>query len=246
MKQFSIDINADVGEGVGNEALLMPLVSSCNIACGGHTGDLESMAEVVKLAKVNGVKIGAHPSFPDKMNFGRTVMKLSKDELFKSLKSQISSLLSIVNSNGVKLHHIKPHGALYNLAAKDEDVSNVIIKVIKSLDCSVQLYAPYNSVLAILAKQENINVVFEAFADRNYNDDLSLVSRLKSGAILHDKKAVLNHVLNIITEQKIRSISGVDVAIIADTICVHGDTQNALEILSYLNLNLGKNKIQIL
>lgn len=247
MTQFYIDINADVGEGVGNEAKLMPLISSCNIACGGHAGDLRSMTTIVKLAKLQNVKIGAHPSFPDKLNFGRVIMKLSDAHLFDSLKSQIESLQSVLsNVEDVKLNHIKPHGALYNLAAKDETTSKVIIDVIKSLSLPIKLYAPYNSVLSNLGIQQNIEVVFEAFADRNYNDDLSLVSRENSNAILHKNDVVLSHVLGIVKQGKVTSINGVEVFIKANTICVHGDTENALGILDYLNTNLIRNGIRIL
>jgi UPF0271 protein len=245
MKQFYIDINADVGEGVGNEAQLMPLISSCNIACGGHAGDLQSMTTVVKLAKLQNVKIGAHPSFPDKLNFGRAIVKLSDVDLFNSLKFQIKSLQTVISDEGVKLNHIKPHGALYNLAAKDEVISKVIIDVIKGLSLPIKLYAPYHSVVSNLAIQENIEVVFEAFADRNYNDDLSLVSRKNNNAILHKKEAILKHVLGIIKQEKITSINGVEVSINASTICVHGDTENAFEILEYLHANLGSNNIKI-
>lgn len=241
----SIDINADVGEGLDNEAKLMPFLSSCNIACGGHAGDLETMTTVVKLAMTSHVKIGAHPSFPDKANFGREIMELSAADLYASLKHQIRTLQTVLHKEKADLHHIKPHGALYNLAAKDEEIARVIIEVIKSIALPLKLYAPFNSVIANLAQQENIEVIFEAFADRNYNEDLSLVSREKSDAILHKKEAVLRHVLNMILHQKVMAISGVEVPIKATTICVHGDTKNALSILKYLKSSLSKNNILI-
>lgn len=240
-----IDINADVGEDIGNESDLMPFLSSCNIACGGHAGDLQTMTEVVKLAKSHNVKIGAHPSFPDKANFGRVNMKMSAADLYSSLKQQIRNLQSVLHSENAQLHHIKPHGALYNLAAKDEKTAKVIIEVVKSMAMPIQLYAPYKSVIAELAMLENIPVTFEAFADRNYNEDLSLVSRKNNSAILLEKEAVLSHVLNIIKYQKVTSVSGVEVPIKAETICVHGDTKNAFEILKYLSVNLKTNNIKI-
>jgi len=242
---ISIDINADVGEGLGNEADLMPFLSSCNIACGGHAGDEVIMSQIVKLAKKHHVKVGAHPSFPDKANFGRVNLDISDAELYASIIDQISALKNIAEAEGVTLNHIKPHGALYNLAAKDEKTARVVIEVIKRLELPIDLYAPFNSVIANLAKQENIAVTFEAFADRNYNDDLSLVSRTNSNAILHKKEAVLCHVLSIVKNRKVTSISGVEVPIKATTICVHGDTKNALEILKYLSSNLKQNGIQI-
>ncbi|WP_225037140.1 5-oxoprolinase subunit PxpA [Winogradskyella sp. SM1960] len=242
---IQIDINADVGEGIGNEADLMPYLSSCNIACGGHAGDLASMRAIVKLAIRDKVKIGAHPSFPDKLNFGREIMELSATDLYASLKHQIRSLQAVLQNEGACLNHIKPHGALYNLAAKDEKTARVIIEVINSIASPIKLYASFNSVLAKVAKQAEVEVLFEAFADRNYNEDLSLVSRKNKDAILHEKEAVLNHILNMIKYQKVKSVSGVEVPIKASTICVHGDTDNAIEIVRYLSGNLKKYNIQI-
>jgi len=240
-----MDINADVGEGIGNEVDLMPYLSSCNMACGGHAGDVATMTKVVKLAKKHNVKIGAHPSFPDKENFGRVDMKISAADLYSSLKQQIRALQNVLHSENAQLHHIKPHGALYNLAAKDEKTALVIIEVVKSIAMPVKLYAPYKSKIAELASNENIQVTFEAFADRNYNEDLSLVSRKKDNALLIDKDEVLHHVLNIIKHEKVKTISGVEVPIKALTYCVHGDTKNAIEILKYLNLELPKYQVEI-
>ena len=240
-----MDINADVGEGIGNEVDLMPYLSSCNMACGGHAGDVVTMTKVVKLAKKHNVKIGAHPSFPDKENFGRVDMKISAADLYSSLKQQIRALQNVLHSENAQLHHIKPHGALYNLAAKDEKTALVIIEVVKSIAMPVKLYAPYKSKIAELARNENIQVTFEAFADRNYNEDLSLVSRKKDNALLIDKDEVLHHVLNIIKHEKVKTISGVEVPIKASTYCVHGDTKNAIEILKYLNLELPKYQVEI-
>lgn len=245
MKNNSIDINADVGEGIGNEAELMPYLSSCNIACGGHAGDTTSMRTVALLANANGVKIGAHPSFPDKENFGRLPMHISDTDLYDSLKTQTENLIAILNAENLKLHHIKPHGALYNLAAKEERFATVILDVITSFQFPLKLYAPYASVISKLAKDREIEVVFEAFADRNYNENLTLVSRQNHNALIIKKELVFEHVFNMISHKKVRTISGVDVALLADTICVHGDTENAVEILQYLQQKLIENNIQI-
>ncbi len=242
---FQIDINADVGEGLDNESVLMPYVSSCNIACGGHAGDIETMTKVVKLAITNRVKIGAHPSFPDRANFGRLDMELSAADLYASLKQQIRALQKVLHAENAQLHHIKPHGALYNLVAKDEKTAKVMIEVVKSIAMPMKLYAPCNSVIAKLAIREKIEVIYEGFADRNYNEDLSLVSRKNDHAILSDKEAILHHVLLMITHQKVVTLSGVVAPINAATFCVHGDTKNALEILKYLNQELPKNSIEI-
>jgi UPF0271 protein len=241
----TVDINADVGEGLGNEALLMPYLSSCNIACGGHAGDAKTMTEVVRLAKNHKVKIGAHPSFPDVLNFGRAVMDISAADLYSSLKSQIRSLQQILHNENAQLHHIKPHGALYNLVAKDEKTAKIIIEVVKSIAMPIQLYVPYNSVISKLAEQEKISVTFEAFADRNYEEDLSLVSRKKEDAILHENSKILNHILGMIHREKVMTINGVEVPIKASTFCVHGDTKNALEILEFLTKELPKYNVKI-
>ena len=245
MNSKTIDINADVGEGLANEADLMPFLSSCNIACGGHAGDIETMTEVIRLANKHNVKIGAHPSFPDKENFGRAIMKLSSTDLYNSLKAQIRSLQSVLQKEKAQLHHVKPHGALYNLAAKDEKTAKVIVEVVKRLELSLSIYAPFNSELARMAKQENIEVVFEAFADRNYNDDLSLVSRQNNDAVISDKIEVLNHILYMKNHEKVKTVNGAEVLLNASTFCVHGDTENALEILRFLNEELPNNNIKI-
>lgn len=243
--RFYIDLNADVGEGVNNEPELMPYLSSCNIACGGHAGDESTMATVVQLAKQNYVKIGAHPSFPDKANFGRVELDLSAADLYSCLKQQIRALQNVLHSENAQLHHLKPHGALYNLAAKDEKIARVVLEVFKSIAMPIKLYAPYKSVIAELAQKENIKVTFEGFADRNYNEDLSLVSRKNNNALLTNKEAILEHVLRMVKHEKVKTENGVEVPIKAATFCVHGDTVNVLEILKYLNKELPKNNVII-
>jgi UPF0271 protein len=245
MTKFQIDINADVGEGLNNEEALMPYLSSCNIACGGHAGDNATMTAVTKLAKEHHVKIGAHPSFPDKANFGRRPMEISCSDLFQSLKNQIMDMVRITDAQNTKLHHIKPHGALYNLAAYDKNVASTIVDVIHSIDSNLKLYVPYDSVIATMAMTENIEVVFEAFADRNYNNDLRLVSRQNENAIITNTKQVLSHVVRIVKENRVKTIEGVEMVIKASTLCVHGDTENVIDILRYLNDNLPKFGIAI-
>ncbi|NNK83785.1 MAG: 5-oxoprolinase subunit PxpA [Flavobacteriaceae bacterium] len=245
MVRLKIDINADVGEGIGNEADLFPLLSSCNIACGGHAGDLKLMNHLVKLALANTVKIGAHPSFPDKKNFGRSVLKMTDSELFKSLRHQILLLKKVANQNRAILNHIKPHGALYNLALVDTQTAKIIVEVVNSIDNSLKLYAPFKSMLSQVANENGVKVIFEAFADRNYNDDLTLVSRQNQDALIINKEAVLEQVKNMILNQKVMTINGNEIDIITDTICVHSDTHNALQIVKYLHENLSRIGIQI-
>ena len=238
MEAFKIDINADVGEGIGNEAQLLPLISSCNIACGGHAGDEDTMREVIKLAKEHRVKIGAHPSFPDKENFGREVISISNTALFATIKNQIKALLDVCREEQVLLHHVKPHGALYNLAAKDKTTAQVIVEVMKRFHQPLKLYVPYGSVIAEAAKSENIIITYEAFADRNYNEDLSLVSRKLPNALITDSDEMFNHVHNIVVHQKVKCVSGVEVSIQAETFCIHGDNPKALKLASDLRQKL--------
>ncbi len=241
----TIDINVDVGEGVNNEDQLMSYISSCNIACGGHAGDLQSMRSVVKLAKQYDVKIGAHPSFPDKENFGRLPIEISSAGLFKSIREQINSLMTVLRDENAALHHIKPHGALYNLAVTNTSIATVIIEVMKSKSLPIKLYVPYKSVIAELAVKENIPIVYEAFADRNYNDNLTLVSRNKKNALISDSEELFNHVFRMITQRKVKSIDGVEVKIIANTFCIHGDNPKAVNLIKYLNKKLTQFHINI-
>lgn len=238
MKNISIDINADIGEGIGNEADLMPLLSSCNVACGGHAGNLETMNWCVELAKQHRVKIGAHPSFPDKENFGRQVIDMSCSALYQTVKNQVKALMSVVREQHAALHHVKPHGALYNLAATDKKTAEVIVEVMKSIHLPLKLYVPYGSVISELAIKENIPITYEVFADRNYNEDLSLVSRVKENALIKDVDVMTSHIQNMILHKKVKAINGVEVPLKAETICVHGDNPEALKLVEKLRQNL--------
>jgi 5-oxoprolinase (ATP-hydrolysing) subunit A len=241
----TININVDVGEGLNNELQLMPYISSCNIACGGHAGDSKTMRTIVKLAKLHRVKIGAHPSFPDKENFGRKPIEISSAGLFKSIREQINSLMLVLRTENARLHHIKPHGALYNLAAIDTSTATVVIEAVKSISLPLKLYVPFKSVIAKLALKENIPIVYEAFADRNYNDDLTLVSRNEENAIISDSDEMFNHILKMITEQKVKTISGVEVELKAKTFCVHGDNPKAVNLIKDLKEKLEQVYINI-
>jgi len=245
MNGFTIDINADVGEGINNESQLMPYITSCNIACGGHAGDVETMRTVVLLAKQHRVKIGAHPSFPDIENFGRRRVDMSFAALYASIKGQIQTLERVLREEHTVLHHIKPHGALYNLAAIDINTAQVIVEVMKSIALPLKLYVPYGSVIAELAIQEHIPIVYEAFADRNYNNNLTLVSRTEKNALIIDPEALTAHVLNMVIHQKVKTISGAEVAIKAETFCVHGDNPEAINLIAKLTEKLEESNIKI-
>ncbi|MEZ4811841.1 MAG: 5-oxoprolinase subunit PxpA [Allomuricauda sp.] len=246
MKTWDIDINCDVGEGVGNEVELFHHISSCNIACGGHAGDMESMTEVIRLAKRNQIKIGVHPSFPDRQNFGREVMDIPALELIQSLKAQLNGFCQIVKKENGQLHHIKAHGALYNQTAKDEGLAKTYLEALEDYKKNVLLYVPYGSVIAKVAQSRGFQLWYEAFADRNYNDDLSLVSRKQGNALIQEPEKVLEHILPIIKKEKVVSIMGNKIGIEAKTLCVHGDTASALEILVYLTQELPKHRVRLL
>lgn len=241
----TIDINCDLGEGIENEELLMPFISSCNIACGGHYGDEKSIRKTIELALKKNVKIGAHPSFPDRENFGRKVINITPENLKEHLKSQLNLISSQLTRLHGKLHHIKAHGALYNLIAKDRETANVYLDAIEECTESVYLYLPYNSVVDILAKERNFKVKYEVFADRNYNNDLSLVSRTSDNALLIDPEKVINHVLFMIHNKAVKTIEKKSISITADTFCIHGDNKNALMILRELTDELKKQDIKI-
>ncbi|QHI35383.1 Kinase A inhibitor [Kordia antarctica] len=238
-----IHINCDVGEGVDNEEILMSYINACNIACGGHAGDSETMHKVVALAKKYQVEIGAHPSYPDRENFGRVSMEMSEAEFIKTIQNQITNLEEIVALQDAKITHIKPHGALYNDVAKSEQKVLLFLKAISKYKDKYKLYIPYNSVIEKVALQQNFQVFYEAFADRNYNDDLTLVSRKKDNAISTEIGEIIQHVSILKNEQKVQTISGQKIALKSNTFCVHSDTQNAIEIVQqiYTHFNT-KNK----
>lgn len=223
----------------------MPLISACNIACGGHAGTLETMQHTVDLAMEHKVQIGAHPSFPDKENFGRIPMKMSDKELKRSLVAQILSLKQITEAEGAVLSHVKPHGALYNVARNDERTAGIIIESILEFGDDLVLYAPENSALSTLA-EEKLQVRYEAFADRNYNPDGSLVSRQNHNALITQQEEVLGHLLSMVNEQKITTPKGEKIETFATTFCLHSDTPNAVEILRYLHRKLSTKNIEIL
>ena len=233
-----IDINCDVGEGLDNEHLLMPFISSCNIACGGHAGSVQIIDTVIQLATGHNVKIGAHPSFLDKENFGRKVLDISNEELQQSLEDQLQLFKERAGLKNANVHHVKPHGALYNLIAINEERAEVVVKAIGQVFDDVKIYVPYNSAIERVALAHELEIVYEAFADRNYNDDLTLVSRKLPYAILTDPQKVVKHVQKMAEESMVKTVQGNEKEIKAQTFCVHGDNKHVIEILKYLNQNL--------
>ena len=244
MKEFKIDINADVGEGMENENELFPMISSCNIACGGHAGDKETMASIVSLAKEYNVKIGAHPSFEDRENFGRKILKINRDELLNSLTNQVESLQEILKKEKLKLNHIKAHGALYNLSAYDKESAKSIIDLAKRIN--TKLYVPYSTLISKMAIEEGVEICNELFIDRNYNSDLTLVSRENPNALIKDSKTMFQHVNKIINDKIITTIDNKNIPIEFDTLCIHGDSPNAIELIKDLHYKLKNIGIKII
>jgi len=234
----TIDINCDVGEGLENEAEILPYISSCSIACTGHAGTIKSIDETIRLAKLNNVKIGAHPSFPDQDNFGRKFLKMPSKALQESLEFQINILKTRAGLQGKKLNHIKTHGALYNASAVDIVIAQTVINAIKNTVEDVFLYVPFNSKIEKLALLNNIPIKYEVFIDRNYNDDLTLVSRSQSNAIITKPKKAFDHVFTMIDEGKVKTILNRNISIKANTYCIHGDNKNVLYILKYISQEL--------
>jgi UPF0271 protein len=235
--KHEVNINCDLGEGMLNDEQLMPMLSSCNIACGGHYGDENTIRETIKLAQKYGVHCGAHPSYPDRLNFGRKVITLSTDELIISLRNQIELFQKIANEEKCDFHHIKLHGALYNQAANDQKLAQIILTIFEEFPKTIRLYVPSGSLFASLAKKNHI-VCEEAFIDRTYQDDLSLTPRSAENALIKDPETAWKQLKSILNFKKVLTISGKQVALSASTFCIHGDSENALEILTYISNRL--------
>lgn len=218
-----------MGEGVGNEELLIPYIDSANIACGYHAGDEETMQEVIMLCLKYNVQIGAHPSFFDRKNFGRTEMQLPAAEVYELVTSQLLLMKKMALQCGGKLHHVKPHGALYNMAAKDAVLASAITRAVKDFDDNLIFYGLSGSVMIAEAAKSGLQTANEVFADRTYQPDGSLTSRSLPNALIQDKDLMLVQVLKFVNENKVRTITGQEIGLLADTICIHGDGEHALE-----------------
>ena len=226
---ISIDLNCDLGEGFPNDELLYPYISSANIACGYHTGDSETMWQTVETAIKHKVLIGAHPSFFDKKNFGRTEMNLDPQEIYDLVSQQLIILDEIASGLGAKLNHVKPHGALYNMSARDAVLSNTIAKAVKDFDSNLILFGLSGSHSISEAKAIGLQTASEVFADRTYQDDGSLTSRSQSNALIEETDKAVQQVLQMIKEGTVTTVSGKIIPIVAETICIHGDGKHAVE-----------------
>ena len=245
-----MDLNCDMGESFGTyelgyDELAMPYVTSINVACGFHASDPDNMAKTVLLAKKHGVAVGAHPGYPDLVGFGRRSMALTPEEVKNAVIYQIGALDAFCKAAGVRLQHVKVHGALYNNAEKDLTVATAIAKAIKAVDPSLYMLCLANSQMGVAAKQEGVPFVEEAFADRAYTEEGSLVSRKVEGSVIHDINEVVTRVVRMVTEKTVVAITGKVIPIQAQTICVHGDTPGAVDMVKAIRAALEKEKVKL-
>lgn len=233
-----IDLNCDMGEGFGAYTMgldrqILPFVTSANIACGFHAGDPVTMGETVRMAEERGVGIGAHPGFPDLRGFGRRAMAASPSEIHDDLVYQIGALTAFTRDK--RLQHVKPHGALYNMAVDRDDYARAIAQAILDVDAALILVALAGSRWVNVARACGVRVAREVFADRAYNADGTLVARAVPGSVIHDRSHVIERSLRLVTERTVTALTGETMTLEADTICLHGDTPGAVELASALH-----------
>jgi UPF0271 protein len=234
------DINCDMGEGIGNDDDIMPYIDSANIACGYHAGDEDTMKRTVELCLKHNVNIGAHPSYMDRENFGRTDIRLPLNELYDLITTQINLLDKITKEFGVRLHHVKPHGALYNMSARSKQRAAVVALAVKDFDDSLILYGLSKSYLISEAKKIGLKAWNEVFADRTYADDGRLTPRDKPGALIETAEQAVQQVMQMVEKGFVTSIGGKEIPVAAETICIHGDGEHAVEFLKAINNALRK------
>lgn len=246
-----IDLNSDLGESFGRYKLgmdeeVMKYITSANVACGFHAGDPVVMRRTVRIAKENNVRVGAHPGYPDLMGFGRRYMKLSRDEARNYVLYQIGALYAFLKAEGMSMQHVKPHGALYNALVSDEELAYGVIEGVLDFDKNLIFVALAGSKVVEIAESIGLKVAREAFADRAYRKDGTLVPRSVPGAVIHDREEVVRRVINIVEEERVRTIDGEWIEIHADTICVHGDNPEAVELVKYIRKRLEEEGIEVL
>ena len=243
---MEININCDLGEkskyhSIENDPELLNIVNSANIACGYHAGDEETMNMVIKISKSNDVSIGAHPSFNDPDNFGRKRINLTSSEVNKLITDQYEILQRVAQQHNEKVTHIKPHGALNNMACEDLELASTIAKAINSIDKNIIFLVPTGSRMETAAKKLNMKIACEIFADRNYEDDGNLVSRSKEHALITDPEIAKKHVLSMVKNQALNCFSGKQIPCEIDSICIHGDNQSSLATAKSIRENLISN-----
>ena len=247
---MQIDLNCYLGEAFGNYSFggdkdIIPLITSANIACGFHAGDENVMNETIQLAKENNVGIGAHPGLPDLQGFGRRKMDIKPKEIYNLVVYQLGALNGFCKIHGTRINHVKPHGALYNMGAKNKEIAQAIAQAVYDFDKSLVLVGLSNTLLISEAEALGLRTASEVFADRRYEDDGQLVSRQESDATITNTDEALQQVLKMVTENKVVSKNGKEIDLQADTICVHGDGAHALDFVTQIRKKLTKEGIDI-
>ena len=247
---YRVDLNSDLGESfgrytIGSDDRIIPLITSANVACGYHASDPVVMSKTVKLAKEAGIRVGAHPGYPDLMGFGRRNMNVSPAEAKAYTLYQLGALDAFCKANGVKMQHVKPHGAFYNMAATDYKLSTAICEAVKEFDDSLIIMALCGGELVRAAKDMGLRVAQEVFADRAYEEDGTLVSRTKEGSMITDEELAIARVVRMVKEGKVTAITGKDIDITADSVCVHGDGAKALAFVERIRKTLTDEGVKI-
>ncbi|WP_110928627.1 5-oxoprolinase subunit PxpA [Bacillus massiliglaciei] len=245
-----VDMNCDLGESygaytIGNDEEILDYVTSANIACGFHAGDPSIMRKTVKTALEKGIQIGAHPGLPDLIGFGRRNMNITPQEAYDMTVYQIGALYGFVRSEGGRIQHVKPHGALYNMAAKDAALAKAIAEAVYRIDSALILFGLSNSELIKAGKEAGLQTASEVFADRTYQKDGSLTSRNEKGALIHKDEEAAAQVIRMVKENKVLSQQGSEVVLKADTICIHGDGEHALSFAKNIKQSLEEAGISI-
>ena len=247
---MEININCDLGEKSKHHSNkydpdLLEIVNSANVACGYHAGDEETMDQIIKISKKNGVSIGAHPSFNDPENFGRERINLRSSEIEKLIIDQYEILQKIASNHGEVVSHIKPHGALNNMACEDSELAATLAKTIKGINKDLIYLVPTGSKMEEAAKKLNMKIACEIFADRNYEDDGNLVSRKKAHALITDPEKAKKHVLKMVKSQALNCHSGKQIPCEIDSVCIHGDNLSSLSTAKFIKKNLVENNIEL-
>ncbi|NYT36968.1 LamB/YcsF family protein [Allopusillimonas soli] len=247
---WTIDLNCDMGESfgvwvMGHDLDVLPHVTSANIACGFHAGDPATMRKTVEAALRHGVALGAHPGLPDLMGFGRRSIPVRPDEAYDMVVVQVGALAAVAASQNARLHHVKAHGALYNMASRQRELAMAIAQAVHDVDNTLVLYALAGSAQVDAAREVGLAVAQEVFADRSYQDDGSLTPRTQPGAMIEDVDASVRQVLRMVTEGKIRSQQGTDISVQADTLCIHGDQPGAVEFAKVIRQALAEADIGV-
>lgn len=247
---YRVDLNCDLGESfgnytIGNDDQVIPLITSANVACGYHASDPIVMDQTLSRAKKAGIRVGAHPGFPDLMGFGRRNLSVSPEEAKAYVLYQLGALEAFCRIHGMKMQHVKPHGALYNMAAKDYELSRAICQGIREFDQDLIVLALSGGELAHAAADMGLRTALEVFADRAYEEDGSLVNRRKEGAVITDEDLAVSRVVRMVKEKKVTAITGKDISIQADSVCVHGDGVKALAFVEKIRKALTEEGVEI-